>query len=105
MIVGGVAANLALIHGLSTQMHDRMDRLDQQWQVRLLTVQSDLAGRINDVAKSIPPDWFRAAVEKNTSEIERLRVEIDNLEDEVTRDFVRKDELPDALLHRDLSGD
>ena len=86
MIVGGVAANLALIYGMSQNVQDRMDVLDEKWQTRTIQMSTRLELKIEKVASSIPPAWFRNMVESNRNEIQ-------GLEAEFTRDFVRKNEL------------
>ena len=86
MMAAGIAANLALIYGMAGQIQSRIDKLDLRWQERTLTLTRELKSDIRDVENKIPPEWFRDMVTRNTNEIERL-------EDEMHRDFVRKGDL------------
>jgi hypothetical protein len=93
MVGTGVATNLMLIYGLSGSLQDRIDTLDVRWQERMASISRDWKTDMQHLESRIPPDWFRRMVEANTDDIERL-------ENEFTRDFVRKDELRD-ILQRD----
>lgn len=93
MVGTGVATNLMLIYGLSGNLQDRIDTLDVRWQERMTTISRDFKSDMRHLEQRIPPDWFRKMVETNASDIERL-------ENELTRDFVRKDELRN-ILQRD----
>lgn len=72
-------------------------RLDEKWQVRtdqlardFRTEQTKLSDSIHaeiaEVRKTIPPDWFRSMLDRNSEEIQRV-------ENQMIRDFVRKEEL------------
>lgn len=75
---------------MAGNLQDRIDRLDDKWQERLLVVTAAIKQDINRVESKIPPDWFRQMVENNQRKI-------DELESELNRDFVRKSELPELI--------
>ena len=87
LIAGGIATNLGLIYsqGNSLQSHlraqsgqlqDRIDKLDEKWQERTINMASQLQADIRRVEGKIPPDWFRAMVDRNTERIDKLEDEL-----------------------------
>ena len=90
MIAGGVGTNLILIYSMGLQIHSRIDSLDNKWQERVMEVHSEFRSDIKDLSGRIPPDWFRKMVEQNSDDIQRI-------ENEFTRDFVRHSELEKIL--------
>jgi len=92
MIATAIAANLALIYSMSGNLQARMDALDVRWQDRTSNMQQNLVSEIKAVEAKIPPDWFRQMVDRNATAIDKLKDEFDRLENEFTRDVVRKSE-------------
>ena len=92
LVGSSVAANLILIYTMSFQVHQRVDELDDRWQDRIIAISREFKEDLRRIESKIPPDWFRAMVENNTKEINRL-------ESEFTKDFVRKEELDKILRH------
>lgn len=90
LVGSSVAANLILIYTMSLQVHQRVDELDDRWQDRIIAISREFKEDLRRIESKIPPDWFRAMVESNTREINRL-------ESEFTKDFVRKEELDQIL--------
>ena len=72
MIVAGVAANLALIYGMSNSLQARIDALDDRWQERIVVITQQIQNDIRRVEGSIPPHWFKAQVDRNTERIDKL---------------------------------
>ena len=92
LVGSSVAANLILIYTMSFQVHQRVDELDDRWQDRIVAISREFKEDLRRIENKIPPDWFRAMVENNTREINRL-------ESEFTKDFVRRHELDKTLRH------
>ena len=82
LVVTGVATNLIMLYSMGFQLHERIDALDEKWQVRVIQLHSEFNADIDTLAERIPPEWFRSMVDANTRDIKRL-------ENEFTRDFVR----------------
>lgn len=78
MIVTAVAANLATIYGMSINIQNRMDRLDERWQERTAGMASEVRADIERIEQKIPPDWFRSMVERNSADIRELRDKVFN---------------------------
>lgn len=97
LVGSSVAANLILIYTMSLQVHQRVDQLDDKWQDRIIAISREFKEDLRRIEGKIPPDWFRAMVENNTKEINRL-------ESEFTKDFVRRGEL-DQILKQHGNGD
>ncbi len=91
-LISLTVAAVASFFGMFAQSQHTMYELDLKWQERIASLAEDLKTDIHRVERQLPPDWFKKQVEEN-------RKHIDDLEDEVTRDFVRKEELK-AILDR-----
>lgn len=84
--VGTIAALWTAHYQMATSLRSEMLALDDKWQTRMEAVSREIRGDIREVRNGIPPDWFREMVMTNTKKI-------DKMEEEFTRDFIRKDEL------------
>jgi hypothetical protein len=90
LVATGVGTNLILIYSMSFDLQERIDALDLRWQDRISSISRGFKEDLSRVESKIPPDWFRAMVDRNSEKI-------DTLEAEVTRDLVRRSELKSIL--------
>jgi hypothetical protein len=90
LVATGVGTNLILIYSMSFDLQERIDALDLRWQDRISSISRSFKEDLSRVESKIPPDWFRAMVDRNSEKI-------DTLEAEVTRDLVRRSELKSIL--------
>lgn len=102
IIASASVANIGGIHSMAThnreEFRTEMLAMDQKWQDRTDILATQIRTDLKEIKNSIPPDWFRQMVESNATHIEKNAEQIDKLEDEFTRDFVRKDELEAYML-------
>ena len=92
-MVGAVVSNITFIYATASQnrieMMEQVERLDNNWQERIVEVVrevkedlDDVKSEVKEVRKSIPPDWFRKMVEKNQRDIEELRKQLLSVKEE-----------------------
>lgn len=81
---------IVIVAGAAVSTHYRIDALDDRWQTRTVNIVTEIRKDIARVEGKIPPDWFRAMVEENKQDIK-------DLESELTRNFIKKEELEQIL--------